>query len=65
MIVFSFCEQLLEDISVQHVNYCFFNKRVYSENDAALTDCLTVFSEDDVTGGLLILEAASNTTSED
>lgn len=65
MIVFSFCEQLFEDISVQHVIYCFCFKRVYSENDAALTDCLTLFSEDDATDGLLVLEAASNTTSED
>lgn len=45
MIVFSFCKRLVEDISGRHVNYCFFNKLICSENWRStvteLTDCLT------------------------
>lgn len=49
MIVFSFCEQLVEDISVHHVNYCFFNKLICSVTDR--TNRLPYsYSEDDVTG---------------
>lgn len=32
MIVFSFCKQLVGDVSVRDVNYCFFNKLICSEN---------------------------------
>lgn len=50
MIVFCFCEQLFEDFlsnmlsTVSVISEC-------TQNDAALTDCLTLVSEDHATDG--------------
>lgn len=58
MIVFSFCQQLVEDISVHHVNYCFFNKLTLCSESrcstlADRTNRLPYsYPEDDVTGRL-------------
>lgn len=70
-----FCKQLVEDISVHHVNYCFFNELICSENWCGTdgTNRLPYsYSEDEVRGVLLLdltwlpgPEAASTITPED